>query len=100
MPNLIEDKDYMLVPVDDEGNQQAWAVRLLEGPHPETVIRLGSLKVGDDEMLHFNFTIDTSPNLDLTTDDVELQQYVGDVLESILEIAVKEGALARSDDID
>jgi len=97
---LIEDEHYMLVPIDGEDNEQAWAVRLLEGPHPETVIRLGALKVGDDDMLHFNFTIDSSPNGDLTTDDMELQQYVGDVLESILEIAVVEGALATSDDID
>ena len=91
--SLVEDKDYMLVPVEDEDNTQAWAVRLLEGPHPETVVRMGALKVEDDGMLHFNFFIDSTPNPDLTTDDLELQGFVGDVIESILETAYRESAL-------
>ena len=92
---VSEDIHYSLVPVDDSHNQQAWAVRLLEGPHPETVIRFGNVAFDpDDDCLKFNFMIESSPNSDLTEDDIELQDFLADVLEDIIEKAIEDGSLA------
>jgi len=102
--NEIENKisegvHYELTP-SDETNTQSWAVRLLEGPHPETVIKFGNIGFeGEDEnaFLKFNFVIESTPNSELTTDDEELQLFVADVLEDILIVAASDGSLAYGD---
>lgn len=99
---VSEDVHYSLVPVEESHNSQAWSVRLLEGPHPETVVRLGNIAFDPDgDCLNFNFMIESSPDPDLSEDDTELQEFVGEVLEDILEKAIEDGSLEtreRSED--
>lgn len=99
---VSEDVHYSLVPVEESHNSQAWSVRLLEGPHPETVVRLGNIAFNpDDDCLNFSFMIESSPDGDLTEDNPELQEFVGEVLEDILEKAIEDGSLEtreRSED--
>ena len=86
--------NYTLVPVD-ESNTQAWDVRLMECDFPETVIRFGNVAfVPEDESLHFNFEVVSSPDSNVDEDTIELQDYAAMVLEDILEMAAADGSLA------
>ena len=81
---LSEGVDYEFVPAAND--EQAWQVRMLTGPFPETVIMFDKLSVdGKEEQINFNFTIIESPAEDLTVDNIDLQQAVGSVLFYILE---------------
>ena len=91
---VSEDIDYELIPCDDVGNEQAWDVRILRGDFVESVIRFGNLKVNEEQgCLNFNFLVVSSPDADVTVENVELQEYAGVVLESILENAIANDAL-------
>ena len=80
---LSEGVDYEFVPSTSDEN--AWQVRMLTGPYPETVIMFDKLSVdGKEELINFNFTIVESPD-DITVDDSDLQAAVGSVLFYILE---------------
>ena len=82
---LKENVDYELIP----GSGENWDVRLLNGPFPETVVSFGELKVSNDaEHLQFNFDLVSSPDLELTDEDLGLQQHMSDVLSAILSNAV------------
>jgi hypothetical protein len=89
---LSENKDYQHIPVIRD-NQEAWDIRILEGEFVETVFYFDKLQVADDgEHIKFNFYIVSTPNPDLTIEDVSLQQYVGMILYDILEnVVVSEG---------
>jgi hypothetical protein len=83
--NLVENKNYQFVPVNRD-NKESWDIRILEGEFVETVFYFDKLQVAEDgEHLKFNFEIVSTPNPDLTTENVDLQQYVGMVLYNILE---------------
>jgi hypothetical protein len=91
---VSEDIDYELIPCDDVSNEQAWDVRILRGDFIESVIRFGNLKVNEEQgCLNFNFLVVSSPDADVTEDNIELQEYAGVVLESILENAIANRAL-------
>ena len=97
MSSLIMDEDYQLVPTEHE-NSQAWSIRILKGEFAETVIRYGNIAIDpEDDCLKFNFMIEYSPNEDLTTDDIAVQNYVADVLEGVLEQAIADGSFVTSD---
>lgn len=92
---VSEGVHYELVATDNE-NEQAWDVRLLEGPHPETVIRYGNISFEGEEKdacLKFNFMVQSSPNSELTEEDQDLQMFAADVLEDILLAAASDGSL-------
>ena len=90
---MKEGVDYDLVPVD-ELSSQAWDVRFNTGKFVETVIRYGNIAFdGDDGCLHFNFVIQSTPDGDLNENNVDLQDFAADVLESILENAAEDGSL-------
>ena len=92
---INENIHYELIPADDE-NTQAWDVRFLEGPFVETVIRYGNIAFEED-CLKFNFMIQSTPDGSLTEDDLDLQNFAADVLESILESAAADGSLVYGD---
>jgi|SRR6056300_1141929 len=95
---LQENVHYQLVPIDDDKNQQAWAVRFLEGPHPETVIKYGNISLDpESDCLRFNFVIESTPDDTLTVEDLTVQDYAADVLESVLANAAEEGNLATKE---
>lgn len=92
-----EDIDYQLVPVfvDDV---QTWQVRLLRAPFDAVTIRYRNVEIdGKKEQLNFNFEVVEG---DRTVDDVELQEFAADVLEDIIEKAIKEGWLGTREQDD
>lgn len=87
---LSEGVDYEFIPSPNDN--QAWQVRMLSGPFPETVIQFDNLQInGKEEQINFNFTIVETPEEDLTTDNIELQQACGSVLFYILEDSLTNG---------
>jgi len=91
--NLTELKDYELIPNDED--EQAWAVRLLSGPYVETVIKFGAISFNrvKEGVMTFNFTIISSPDSELTTDDVSFQDYVGDILQAVIRDGMETGSV-------
>ena len=79
---MKENTDYEIIP--DMNDDKSWNVRILTGAFTETVIKYGVVKFNDEDMT-FNFDIISSPDNDLTTDDVDLQKYAGNMLEKIIE---------------
>lgn len=96
--SLSEDVDYKLIPAEGVENEQAWDVRVLRGPFVETVIRFGNLAVDEEKgCLNFNFMLISTPDNTLTEENEDLQDFVGGVLESILENAIVEGSLLENE---
>ena len=93
--------DYELTPAEDVENEQAWDVRILRGPFTETVIRFGNIALNETEgCLNFNFVIISTPDDSLTEEREDLQIFVGDILESVLENAIADGQLLENERTD
>lgn len=94
---LSENVHYEIIPADDP---HGWNIRILE-EYPETVISFGTIEfVGEDDEgghLSFNFTLISTPDSDLTTEDLTFQEYVGRILGAIMDTAVSEGTLVGKD---
>ena len=89
---LIEDKHYQIIP--DKGDDQAWNVRLLSGPYTETVLKYGVVKFngkGKDKYMSFNFDIIYTPDTELKKENVELQEFAGNLLEQVMARGIEEG---------
>lgn len=92
LDKVSEGVDYELIPVEYVNNEAAWDVRILRGEFSETVLRYGTIKFdGERDCLTFDFRVVTSPDMDLDSNDVDLQQFAGEVLEDILERGIQEG---------
>ena len=95
---LSEDVHYQIIPA--ENDIHSWHIRLLE-EYPETVISFGAIEfVGEDDdegHLSFNFSIVSSPDPDLTIEDLTFQQFVGRILQSVIDKAVTDGTLVAQD---
>lgn len=90
---LSEDIDYELVPSDKE----AWDVRIKE-EYPETVIRFGTVSFdGETEELKFNFEIVSTPDPDLTLEDLTFTAYCGRILESVIAHSLQDGTALMTD---
>jgi hypothetical protein len=87
-----ENETYVLVPGGD--GDQHWLVRFLEGPFAETVIQFGSISVNEEAQgnMSFNFFVESSPDTELTSENVDLQLWAGDVLQEILREAIETGS--------
>ena len=93
-----EDIDYELIPAEEVDNEQALDVRILRGPFTETVIRFGNIAVNEEQgCLNFNFVIISTPDDSLTEEREDLQHFVGDILESVLENAISQEALLEDE---
>lgn len=92
---MKEGEDYELVPVEGEdANEQAWHVRILKGDFVETIVSLGNIAFdGENDCLKFNFMIESSPDSELSEENVNLQENMADILEDILEVAIEDGAV-------
>lgn len=89
---LEENVDYELV----AGEAESWSIRVLTGEFIETVIAYGNTKIdgtNDDPIMTFDFGIVTSPDEELDTDNIDLQNLAGDILYSILHYSIKDGSL-------
>tara|TARA_B100001287_G_scaffold14242_1_gene10728 strand:- start:2136 stop:2432 length:297 start_codon:yes stop_codon:yes gene_type:complete len=97
---MIELKDYELIPHEED--EQAWAVRLLTGPYVETVIKFGAISFNrvEEGVMTFNFTIVSSPDTELTTEDIDFQDYVGNVLEAVIRDGMETGSVVAREKED
>jgi len=89
---LVEDKHYQIIP--DKGDDQAWNVRLLSGPYTETVLKYGVVKFngkGKEKYMSFNFDIVYSPDTELKKENIELQEFAGNLLEQVMARGIEEG---------
>lgn len=94
---MSEGIDYELVPANAD-NEQAWDIRILTGDFVETVIRYGNVSFdGAEKCLKFNFKIISSPDPDLSTKDVPLQEHAADILEDVLERSYANGSLTTAE---
>lgn len=95
---VSEGIDYELTPSEDVENEQAWDVRVLRGPFVESVFRFGNIALNEEQgCLNFNFMIISTPDETLTEEREDLQIYVGDILESVLENAIADGQLVQNE---
>lgn len=77
----VENKEYELIP----GDEDHWHIRIKEGEFIESVISFGHIKIDEKEdSLKFDFTLHSSPDPDLTPDNVDLQYVAGKILEGIM----------------
>lgn len=91
---ITEGTDYDLIPCDQVGNDQAWDIRVLRGEFVETVLRFGNISFNEEnDCLNFNFLVISSPNSFATEENETLQTFAGDILQSVLEDAIKNDAL-------
>jgi len=86
---MKETVDYELVPNKDDDN--AWNIRFLTGEFTETVVLIGTIKIGEetddgsgDHHLTFSYDIVYSPDESLTPENETLQDIVGDILLEII----------------
>lgn len=77
---LKENEHYELIPGDDNH----WSIRIKEGEYIESIISFGTIEIQKDDMLHFNFSLISSPDPDLSTNDINFQRYAGKILESVM----------------
>ena len=88
-----ENVTYQLVP-GNEGDQH-WLVRFMEGPYTETVIQYGAISINEvgAGVMNFNFFVESSPDPDLNEENLELQEWCGDVLEAIIKNGIQDGSI-------
>ena len=95
---LSEHVHYEIIPSDDI---HGWNIRLLE-EYPETVISFGTISFDgideDDGQITFNFTIVSTPDADLSTEDLTFQEYVGRILAAVIELSITEGTMIARDE--
>ena len=82
--SLIELQDYELIP--DSHDEDLWNVRILKGTYNETVLKFGAISFNEqgEGVMTFNFNVVYSPDCDLTVENVDLQEYAGDLLQAII----------------
>lgn len=91
MANRKEHEHYEMIPGD--GHDQAWNIRILHGQFVETVIEFGAISFNEEDegLMTFNFNLISSPDLDLTTENVELQEEAAEILENVIADAIEAG---------
>jgi len=91
-PKVIDPKEnitYEFVPGPE--HEQDWHIRIMDGMYNETVIKYGAIgfnQVAEDTMT-FNFDIVSSPDTELTEDDLGLQETAGVILQHIITEAIE-----------
>ncbi len=87
-----ENETYQLTP--DTAHDQDWNVRILEGMYNETVLKIGAIAVNEiEEHISFDFFIIESPDKELKEEDPDLQDYVAELLEHIITVAIEKDEL-------
>ena len=82
IPGMFEENvQYELIP----GDNDHWHIRIKEGEFIESVISFGKISLEEDSpILSFDLTLESSPDEELTSDNIDLQKYAGKILESII----------------
>ena len=80
---MKENEDYQLIPLED--NSDTWGIRITSGEFIETVIVFGAVGIDEDtDNLTFNFEVHSSPDPDLTPENIGLQEVCAELLHSII----------------
>ncbi len=76
MPNALEENvDYEMIPGDDDH----WWIRIKKGDYIESVLSFGTIRMNDQTgMVNFDFNLHSSPDPDLTVEDLDLQKYMAE----------------------
>lgn len=82
-----ENVTYEFIPDEDDN----WHIRILEGMYNETVIAYGAIgfNVETEDTMTFNFNVVSSPDPDLTSEDEDLQEVAGDILQEIIRSSIE-----------
>ncbi len=82
IPGMFEENvQYELIP----GDNDHWHIRIKEGEFIESVISFGKISMEEDSpILSFDLTLESSPDEELISDNIDLQKYAGKILESII----------------
>ena len=92
---LSEGIHFNIIPAPDD--PKAWHIRIME-EYPETVIQFGAVEFdGKTDMLHFDMEIISSPDPDLTTEDLTFQEYCARILSEVIEISLQDGSVVAQD---
>lgn len=92
---LSEGIHFEIIPASDDN--YAWHIRLLE-EYPETVIEYGAIEIdGKNDMLNFSMNIVSSPDPDLSLDDLTFTEYCGRILGEVIEISLSSGSFLMQD---
>ena len=96
-----EHLDYTLEPTQI-GSDNAWNVNLLRAPYNDVTIRYNNVKLdGEKGQISFNFdVVDTPDSSVYNVDNTDLQLFAGEVLEDILEAAIKTRSLQTKESND
>ena len=82
IPGAFEENvQYELIPAEDDH----WHIRIKEGEFIESIVSFGRIAIDEKkDHLTFDFSLHYSPDDELTTDNLDLQRYMGKILESVL----------------
>lgn len=88
---LKENEDYELVTNDEYTD--AWAIRILKGDFVESIVMISAIELNEkQENVSFNFRILSTPDPGVVRkDNVKLQEYVADIIYSVIETGLDEG---------
>lgn len=76
-----ENEQFELIPGDDN----YWKIRILQGDFIECVVTYGKISFDEQNLtVKFDFTLDYTPDTDVTSNDPALQNVVGKILHSIM----------------
>jgi len=90
-PKVIDPEEnvtYEFVPAEDPDE---WHIRILEGMYNETVIKYDAISFNThaENTMSFNFYLISSPDTELSLDDIGLQETAGVILQHIIKTAIE-----------
>jgi hypothetical protein len=94
-----ENLDYKLVPAIGENGSDLWNVELLRAPWENTTIRYNNVRInGEEGNISYNFDVISTEKVEYTIDNITLQGFASEVLGDILDVAITEGYLQKTED--
>lgn len=88
----IENTDYEMIP--SEQAEYGWNIRILNGQFTETVIQFGVVRFNEiEDNMSFSFEVISSPDSDITNENVDLQIEAGEILEAVISYGLDEGSV-------
>ena len=88
----IENTDYEMIPSEEK--EDGWNIRILTGQFCETVIEFGAVRFNEiEDNMSFSFEVISSPDPEVSTENVDLQIVAGEILEAVISTGLDEGSV-------